>query len=96
MHAVAQYCRPSLTFGIVRRERLRLADLAGEEKWAERLMAFKSEWDAIAHRSHRSTKSAARVMARCPIKDVNPEASAATDFRSLSAEGATKDQSAPA
>ena len=52
-----------------RRKRLRIADFAGKERLAERLMAFIREWNEIAHPFNWTSKSVAKVMAKCRIED---------------------------
>ena len=50
---------------ILRRKRLRIADFASKEELAERLMAFNGEWNEIAHPFNWTSKSVAKVMAKC-------------------------------
>jgi transposase len=64
-------------FGIVRRKRLRIVDFNSKEHLAERLMAFISEWNEIAHPFNWTSKSVAKVMAKCQIEDAVPAAIAA-------------------
>jgi hypothetical protein len=64
-------------FGIARRKRLRIVDFASKEHLAERLMAFISEWNEIAHPFNWTSKSVAKVMAKCQIEDAMPVAIAA-------------------
>ncbi len=64
-------------FSIVRRKRLRIVDFASKELLAQRLAAFISEWNEIAHPFNWTSKSVAKVMAKCQIEDANPVASAA-------------------
>jgi transposase len=52
-------------FSIVQRKRLRMSEFADVDHLAGRLMTFVAEWNAHAHPFNWSTKSAARVMARC-------------------------------
>jgi transposase len=59
-------------FGIIKRKRLRIADFPSKEKLAERLMAFISEWNEIAHPFKWTSKSVAKVMAKCQIEDAKP------------------------
>ena len=59
MHQVEQW------FSIVPRKRLRIAALADKKHLAPRLLAFVAEWNAHAHPFQWSTKSVARVMAKC-------------------------------
>ena len=54
---------------ILRRKRLRIADFASKEELAERLMAFIGEWNEIAHPFNWTSKSVAKVMAKCRIED---------------------------
>lgn len=56
-------------FGILRRKRLRIADFADKQHLAERISAFVSEWNEIAHPFAWSTKSVAKIMAKCKIED---------------------------
>jgi hypothetical protein len=64
-------------FGILKRKRLRIADFPDKAKLAERLMAFISEWNQIAHPFKWTSKSVAKVMAKCQIEDAKPLAVAA-------------------
>jgi transposase len=64
-------------FGIARRKRLRIADFASKEHLAERLMAFIDEWNEVAHPFNWTSKSVAKVMARCQVEEVTPVATAA-------------------
>jgi transposase len=64
-------------FGIARRKRLRIADFASKEHLAERLMAFINEWNEVAHPFNWTSKSVAKVMAKCQAEDVKPVATAA-------------------
>jgi len=64
-------------FSIVRRKRLRIADFASKEHLAERLMAFIGEWNETAHPFNWTSKSVAKVMAKCQIEAVEPAATAA-------------------
>lgn len=52
-------------FSILQRKRLQIADFADKQHLAERLMAFVAEWNAQAHPFRWSTKSVAKVMAKC-------------------------------
>jgi transposase len=52
-------------FSILQRKRLRIADFADKQVLAERLKAFIGEWNAIAHPFNWSSKSVAKVMAKC-------------------------------
>jgi transposase len=64
-------------FGILKRKRLRIADFADKAALAERLMAFISEWNQIAHPFKWTSKSVAKVMAKCQIEEAKPLAVAA-------------------
>ena len=57
-------------FSILQRKRLRISDFASLDHLAERLMAFVAEWNAQAHPFNWSTKSAAKVMAKCEAQAV--------------------------
>ncbi len=52
-------------FGILQRKRLAIADFADKAALSERLLAFVSHWNEYAHPFHWSTKSVAKVMAKC-------------------------------
>ena len=52
-------------FGLLKRKRLRIADFADKAALAERLAAFIREWNEHAHPFNWSTKSVAKVMAKC-------------------------------
>lgn len=52
-------------FSILQRKRLRIADFVDKPHLAERLRAFVVEWNAHAHPFQWSTKSVAKVMAKC-------------------------------
>jgi len=56
-------------FGILKRKRLRIVDFPDKEKLAERLMAFIREWNENAHPFNWTSKSVAKVMAKCQIED---------------------------
>jgi transposase len=64
-------------FGILKRKRLRIADFADKDRLAERLMAFIAEWNEVAHPFNWTSKSVAKVMAKCQIEDAKPLAEAA-------------------
>jgi len=64
-------------FGILKRKRLRIADFADKEHLAERLMSFIREWNEVAHPFNWTSKSVAKVMAKCQIEDAKPWAEAA-------------------
>lgn len=67
MHPVEPWC------AILQRKRLPITDLADKTPLAERLLAFVAEWKTYAHPFRWSTKSVAKVMAKCE----NPVAQAA-------------------
>jgi transposase len=52
-------------FGILQRKRLCIADFADKAALAERLQAFVREWNQVAHPFKWSTKSVAKIMAKC-------------------------------
>jgi len=52
-------------FSIVQRKRLQSADFADKQHLADRLRAFVAEWNDHAHPFQWSTKSVAKVMAKC-------------------------------
>lgn len=54
-------------FSILQRKRLKIADFADKAALAERLLAFVSQWNEHAHPFNWSTKSAAKVMAKCQL-----------------------------
>jgi transposase len=55
-------------FSILQRKRLGIPDFADKALLAERLMAFVAEWNEHAHPFNWSTKSAAKVMAKCQAR----------------------------
>jgi transposase len=54
-------------FSILQRKRLSIADFPDKAMLAERLMEFVSQWNERAHPFNWSTKSAAKVMAKCRL-----------------------------
>jgi transposase len=54
-------------FSILQRKRLAIADFADKNELAEKLHAFIREWNENAHPFNWSTKSVAKVMAKCKI-----------------------------
>lgn len=52
-------------FSMLQRKRLQIADFADKQHLAERLLAFVAEWNEYAHPFQWSTKSVAKVMAKC-------------------------------
>jgi hypothetical protein len=54
-------------FSILQRKRLRILDFADLDQLADRLMSFVTEWNAQAHPFNWSTKSVAKVMAKCEL-----------------------------
>jgi hypothetical protein len=59
-------------FSIVQRKRLRISDFSDLDHLAERLMAFVAEWNDHAHPFNWSSKSAAKVMAKCDPQIIHP------------------------
>ena len=59
-------------FSIVQRKRLRISDFSDLGHLAERLMAFVAEWNAHAHPFNWSSKSAAKLMAKCDPQIIHP------------------------
>jgi transposase len=64
-------------FGILKRKRLRIVDFPDKEKLSERLMAFIRDWNEMAHPFNWTSKSVAKVMAKCQIEDARSLAAAA-------------------
>jgi len=66
-------------FSILQRKRLAIADFADKAELAERLQAYIKEWNEIAHPFKWTTKSVAKVMAKCgqPLPKDTPIAQAA-------------------
>jgi transposase len=60
-------------FSILQRKRLRIADFADKAALAERLQAFIAEWNQVAHPFKWSTKSVAKVMAKCELTGAPPD-----------------------
>jgi transposase len=54
-------------FGILQRKRLALADFADKAALTEQLLAFVTYWNEHAHPFNWTTKSAAKVMAKCQL-----------------------------
>lgn len=54
-------------FSILQRKRLCFADFADKKQLAEKLLAYVSRWNKYAHPFNWSTKSVAKVMAKCEI-----------------------------
>jgi len=54
-------------FGILQRKRLRIADFADKTELAQRRQAFITEWNQVAHPFHWTTKSVAKIMAKCEL-----------------------------
>jgi hypothetical protein len=52
-------------FSILQRQRRCIADFANKAALAERLQAFLREWNPVAHLFNWSTKSVAKIMAKC-------------------------------
>jgi transposase len=57
-------------FSILQRKCLRIANFADKKSLAERLAAYIAEWNTIAHPFNWTSKSVARVMAKCEINQV--------------------------
>ena len=64
-------------FGMLKRKRLRIADFASKEHLAERLMEFIREWNETAQPFNWTSKSVAKVMAKCQTEAAKPLAAAA-------------------
>jgi transposase len=60
-------------FSILQRKRLRIADCADKAALAERLEASIDEWNRVAHPLNWSTKSVAKIMAKCQRVEVSPD-----------------------
>ena len=60
-------------FGILQRKRLWIADFADKSALAERLQAYIREWNQVAHPFNWSTKSVAKIMAKCRVTEVPSE-----------------------
>src|SRR3954449_1282220 len=60
-------------FSILQRKRLRIADFPDKAALAERLQAFITEWNQVAHPFNWTTKSVAKVMAKCQRAGAPPE-----------------------
>ena len=54
-------------FSILQRKRLRIADFGDKRDLADKLMAFVGQWNTHAHPFNWSTKSVAKVMAKCQM-----------------------------
>jgi len=55
-------------FSILQRKRLAIADFADKAELEQRLMAFVAQWNEHAHPFHWTSKSVAKVMAKCEVK----------------------------
>ena len=55
-------------FSILQRKRLKFADFTDKKALSERLMAFIAHWNTHAHPFNWSTKSVAKVMAKCQVE----------------------------
>jgi transposase len=60
-------------FSILQRKRLRIADFADKAALAERLQAYIREWNQVAHPFNWSSKSVAKVMAKCEMTESSTE-----------------------
>ena len=58
-------------FSILQRKRLRIADFADKKALTYRLEAFIAEWNAHAHPFNWTSKSVAKVMAKCEVTQPN-------------------------
>lgn len=56
-------------FSILTRKRLRIVDFPSKGDLAARLMAFVQEWNDNAHPFNWTTKSVAKVMAKCSVQE---------------------------
>jgi transposase len=54
-------------FSILQRKRLAFSDFADKAQLSKRLMEFIAEWNQVAHPFNWSTKSVAKVMAKCEL-----------------------------
>jgi transposase len=54
-------------FSILQRKRLRIVDFADKKELSTKLLAYVSRWNQHAHPFNWSTKSVAKVMAKCEI-----------------------------
>lgn len=61
-------------FSILQRKRLKIANFKDKQALAERLQAFIAEWNAHAHPFNWTTKSVAKVMAKCDSKPTRAKA----------------------
>jgi len=59
-------------FSILQRKRLRILDFADRDQLADRLLSFVADWNAQAHPFNWSTKSVAKVMAKCEAQHTSP------------------------
>jgi transposase len=55
-------------FGILQRKRLAIADFPDKAALAERLLAFIAQWNQHAHPFNWTSKSVAKIMAKCELK----------------------------
>ena len=55
-------------FSILQRKRLKIANFKDKQDLAQRLQAFIAEWNAYAHPFNWTTKSVAKIMAKCDPK----------------------------
>ena len=62
-------------FSILQRQRLRIADFPDQAALAARLQAFLKDWNQVAHPFNWTTKSVAKIMAKC--QQVEPKAAVA-------------------
>ena len=55
-------------FGILQRKRLAIADFADKAELAECLIAFITQWNQHAHPFNWTSKSVAKIMAKCELR----------------------------
>jgi len=61
-------------FGILQRKRLKIANFEDKQALSERLQAFIREWNTHAHPFNWTTKSVAKIMAKCDPKPTRAKA----------------------
>jgi transposase len=64
-------------FSILRRKRLRIVDFPSKEHLADRLKTFIREWNESAHPFNWTSKSVAKVMAKCEFEEAKSLTAAA-------------------
>jgi hypothetical protein len=60
-------------FSLLQRKRLRIADFPDKAALAERLQAFITEWNQVAHPFKWGPKSVAKVLAKCQRTEIPPD-----------------------